>query len=164
MNCRGPAEFEMLCPIRVGQGRFGLATSEIREVLGERSPHPVPLAPRYIEGVIPYRGEVLTTVSLRTLLGLERAKANCILVLEDVNDELYGLAVDSVAGVDTVPRNSLRPNPSTLDAKSAALFSGAYQTDSGLMVRLESRLLRPSRLATIGSFGAVKHGSPGDRR
>ncbi len=50
--------------------RFGIDTRKIREVLGERDLQRVPMAPAFIAGVVPYRGEVLTTVNLRALLGL----------------------------------------------------------------------------------------------
>jgi chemotaxis signal transduction protein len=53
-----------------GTGLFGIETRQIREVLGTTTPQRVPLAPEYIAGVVPYRGEVLTTVSFRALLGL----------------------------------------------------------------------------------------------
>ena len=59
------------CSLRAGTGCLRIDTRQIREVLGATAPQRVPLAPAYIAGVVPYRGEVLTTVSLRALLGLE---------------------------------------------------------------------------------------------
>ena len=79
-----------------------------------------------------------------------------MLVLDDrENDEQFGLMVDSVGGVVTVARSSLEPNPSTLDARSLALFAGAYRTPSSLMVRLDPERLRPARLAAGGLFDAA---------
>jgi purine-binding chemotaxis protein CheW len=134
---------------------YGIETTEIREVLGSTTPQRVPLAPEYIAGIVPYRGEVLTTVSFRVLLGLERsAGAGCVLVLDDTeNDELFGLMVDAVGGVVTMAPGTLEPNPSTLDACSLALFAGAYRTPAGLMVRLDPQRLRPAQLAASGLFG-----------
>jgi purine-binding chemotaxis protein CheW len=154
-----------MCSLRTGRGLFGIETTRIREVLGAIAPQRVPLAPAYIDGVVPYRGEVLTTVSFRALLGLENSvRSGCILVLDDERDgELFGLAVDSVGGVVGVSRNALEPNPSTLDARSMALFSGTYRTDSGLMVQLEPQLLRPSRLAEGDLFGTAKRENNGER-
>jgi len=144
------ADVVSLCSLRAGAGLFGIDTRQIREVMGKTTPQRVPLAPEFIAGVVPYRGEVLTTVSLRALLGLERwAGANCVLVLDDEeNEERFGLMVD---GVD-----ALEANPSALDARSVALFDGAYRMETGLMVRLEPRQLRPSRLVEIGLFGSFR--------
>ena len=60
-----------LCSLCAGSGLYGIDTTQIRKVLGHTTPQRVPLAPEYIAGVVPYRGEVLTAVSLRVLLGLE---------------------------------------------------------------------------------------------
>ena len=59
-----------LCEMYTGGKVFGIATSAIREVLGVRTVHRVPLAPDFIAGMVAYRGEVLTTVSLRSALGV----------------------------------------------------------------------------------------------
>ena len=154
-----------LCSLRAGTGLYGVETPQIREVLGHIMPQRVPLAPEYIAGVVPYRGEVLTTVSFRALLGLERgAVAGCVLVLDDhENDEQFGLMVDGAGGVITLARSSLEPNPSTLDARSLALFAGAYRTPSGLMVRLDPERLRPARLAASGLFGTATRAAWGVR-
>jgi len=153
-------EIVSLCSLRAGAELFGIDTREIREVLGTSAPQPVPLAPGYIAGVLPYRGEVLTTVSLRALLGLEeRSGANCVLVLEDEElGEQFGLMVDGVGGVVTMMPSELAGNPSTLEARSAALFDGVYKMKTGLMVRLDPQRLRPLELARSGLFGAAKQG------
>jgi len=155
-----------ICSLRAGMGLYGIDTRQIREVLGKTTPHRVPLAPEYIAGVVPYRGEVLTTVSLRGLLGLEKwAGTNCVLVLDDQEDgERFGLMVDGVGGVMTFEETALEANPSALDARGVALFDGTYRMESGLVVRLDPERLRPSRLAESELFGASKQERPGEQR
>jgi purine-binding chemotaxis protein CheW len=155
-----------LCSLRAGPGLFGIDTRQIREVLGNTTPQRVPLAPGYIAGVVPYRGEALTTVSLRALLGLERwAGPNCVLVLDDAGeDERFGLMVDGVGGVVTMRDDTLEANPSALDGRGMALFDGAYRMESGLMVRLEPRRLQPTRLAESGLFGSPRQERQGEWR
>jgi purine-binding chemotaxis protein CheW len=155
-----------MCSLRAGDGLFGIDTRQIWEVLGKTTPQRVPLAPEYIAGVVPYRGEVLTTVSLRALLGLEPwAGANCVLVLEEEEEEeRFGLMVDGVGGVVTLAADALEANPSALDARRAALFDGAFKMKPGLMVRLEPRRLRPSRLAANEWVGTVRNGRREERQ
>lgn len=148
-----------LCAMTVGAEAFGIDTTKVREVLGECAVQRIPLAPAFIAGVIPNRGEVLTTVSLRALLGLEKREgASVVLVLEDEGkDERFGLMVDAVGGVVMVAAETLEENPSTLCARSKALFDGAYKLESGLIVRLDAAKLQPSRLKGCGLFrGRVK--------
>jgi len=166
LSLAGADELVSLCSLRAGSGLFGIDTRQIREVLGKTTPQRVPLAPDYIAGVVPYRGEVLTTVSLRALLGLERwTGVNCVLVLDDEENERgFGLMVDGVGGVVTLGRDALETNPGALDARSEALFDGACRMPSGLIVRLDPGRLRPSRLAESGLFGAAKRERQGEQR
>ncbi|HZY62065.1 MAG TPA: chemotaxis protein CheW [Edaphobacter sp.] len=143
-----------LCSLYAGDGSFGIDTRKIREVLGKKSLQRVPMAPPYIGGVVPYRGEVLTTVNLRALLGMApHQDASCVLVLEEnENAERFGLIVDEVGGVIAVNQKQLEDNPSTLDARGRWLFDGAYKLQAGLVVQLDPQKLRPSRLADAGLF------------
>jgi len=143
------------CSMFAGGQTFGIDTSKIREVLGPRELQHVPMAPCFVAGIVPYRGDVLTVVSFRALLGLlpEVLETGCVLVLEDQEEkERFGLMVDSVGGVVTVDNRTHEMNPSTLDRQSRWLFAGAYKRESGLMVKLDPQRLRPSRLAEANLF------------
>ena len=137
-----------LCSVCCGGVVFGIDTRKISEVLDERLVRAVPLAPHFVGGLIAYRGEVLTTVSLRALLGHPRSGAgSAVLVLESPDyQERFGLLVDAVEGVRNVEESRFEPNPSTLDALSNSVFAGAYKTDRGLIVHLDPKLLSPQRL------------------
>jgi purine-binding chemotaxis protein CheW len=161
-----PDDMLSMCSLRCGDGLFGIDTRQVREVLGETTPQRVPLAAEYIAGVVPYRGDVLTTLSFRALLGLGRGTgAGCVLVLDDEEANLqFGFMVDGVGGIVTMARDALEPNPSALDARSMALFCGAYKLNSGLMVRLDPHKLRPSRLAETKLFETVKYEGTGVKK
>jgi purine-binding chemotaxis protein CheW len=148
------SEIVSLCSFHVGSDIFGIDTRKICEVLGERDLHCVPMAPAFIGGVVPYRGDVLTTVSFRALLGLcGHADKSCVLVLEDdAAGERFGLVVDAVGGVVTMSREMLEANPCTLGPRERWLFDGAYKMRVGLMVQLDPLRLRPSKLAETGLF------------
>ena len=143
-----------LCSLYAGSETFGIDTRKIREVLGKRDLQRVPMSPPFIAGVVPYRGEVLTTVNLRALLGMEAHREPCcVLVMEDDEAaERFGLVVDAVGGVVTMSGRMLEANPCTLEARGKWLFDGAYKMESGLMVRLDPHKLYPSRLSETGLF------------
>jgi purine-binding chemotaxis protein CheW len=153
-------EAESLCSLYAGGETFGIDTRKVREVLGERELQEVPMSPAFIAGVVPYRGEVLTTVNLRALLGMETHSGRCcVLVMEDVEvAERFGLVVDGVGGVVTVSRRMLEGNPCTLEAQGKWLFDGAFKMESGLMVRLDPQKLCPSRLSETGLFRKSANG------
>jgi purine-binding chemotaxis protein CheW len=141
----GHALVEM-CSVRLGQQLFGVPITHILEIVGSARPQPVPLAPSFVGGLVHYRGDVLTTVSLRQLLDLPpKDGTQDILVLES-SGGCFGLLVDSVGEVLTVSSADHEPNPSTLSEKRRALFAGTYKLKEGLLVMLDPERLDPMRL------------------
>jgi purine-binding chemotaxis protein CheW len=159
-DTQGDGDTVALCSLYAGSEIYGIDTRKIREVLGERDLQRVPLSPEFVAGVVPYRGEVLTAVNLRALLGMEtRTGSCCVLVMEDDEAaERFGLVVDAVGGVVTVSRKMLEANPCTLEERGMWLFDGAYKMESSLMVRLDPQKLCPSRLAETGLFKRMRTG------
>lgn len=136
-----------ICSVRLGSALFGVPISHILEIVGAARPQPVPLAPPFVGGLVHYRGDVLTTVSLRQLLAMPpREGPQAILVLESAGG-CFGLLVDSVGEVLTVSPADHEPNPAILEEKRKALFAGAYKLKDGLMVMLDPDRLDPVRLA-----------------
>lgn len=140
------AEF---CSVRLERGLFGIPIAHILEIVGGVRPQPVPRAPQFVGGLVHYRGDVLTTVSLRQLLDLPpRGGAEDMLVVESTS-ACYGLLVDSVGEVLTVSSEDFEANPSTIHERRRMLFTGAYKLKHGLMVVLDPEQLDPLRLARV---------------
>jgi purine-binding chemotaxis protein CheW len=136
-----------MCSVRLGNTLFGVPINHILEIVGGARPQPVPLAPAFVGGLVHYRGDVLTTVSLRQLLGLPpKDGTQDILVLESAGG-CFGLLVDSVCEVLTVSSLDHEPNPSILDERKRALFAGAYKLKDSLLVMLDPDRLDPMRLS-----------------
>jgi purine-binding chemotaxis protein CheW len=145
-NGKNAAALVEICSVRLGETLFGVPITHILEIVGSVRPRPIPLAPSFVGGLVHYRGDVLTTVSLRQLLGLApHAGSQDLLVLESAGG-YFGLMVDSVGEVLTLSTEGHEPNPSTLDERSRALFAGAYKLPGGLLVMLDPDRLDPMRL------------------
>ncbi|HTD54741.1 MAG TPA: chemotaxis protein CheW [Silvibacterium sp.] len=146
-----------MCSVRVGEALFGIPIMEILEILDAPATRPVPLAPAHIGGLVHYRGEILTAVSLRSLLGLSpHTKPPDLLVFDGKDgdgrdgkgkDGYFGLLVDAVGEVLTVTAGEFEPNPSTLDDSRKALFAGAYKLENGLLVMLDPARFDPVKLS-----------------
>jgi purine-binding chemotaxis protein CheW len=137
-----------LCRLRMGEELFGIETSAVREALHPCELCAVPRAPKFIAGVLAYRGDVLVAVSLRALLGMEpEADALSAVVLRDrESGEKYALLVDDLLDVVEVYGSAWEPNPATLDERRRLLYSGAYRTAGAPIIRLEPEHVQPSRL------------------
>lgn len=136
-----------MCSVRVGQTLYGVPIMRILEILGAPTTQPVPLAPGYIGGLVHYRGEVLTTVSLRMLLDMPARDATQDILVFEGADGYFGLLVDEVGEVMTVLPADFEGNPSTLDDRRKALFAGTYKLKDALLVMLDPERLDPVHLA-----------------
>jgi purine-binding chemotaxis protein CheW len=147
-----------VCSVRLGKNLFGVPIRHILEIVGGARPQPVPLAPSYVGGLVQYRGDVLTTVSLRHLLDMPSLDgAQDILVLEgalESSSGCFGLLVDSVGEVLTVSSADYEPNPSILDERRRALFAGAYKLSDSLLVILDAERLDPIYLDPLSLVAA----------
>ena len=145
--------------MRVGKTLFGVPIRHILEIVGSARPQPVPLAPGFVGGLVHYRGDVLTTVSLRQLLGLPPSEGKQdILVLESAGG-CFGLLVDSVGEVLTVSSADYEPNPSILDERRRALFAGAYKLKDSLLVMLDPERLDPHAPGAASAGGLSAEGA-----
>lgn len=136
-----------MCSVCVGGMLLGLPIRKILEIVGSARPQPVPLAPGFVGGLIHYRGDVLTTVSLRHLLGMPRSEhSQPTLVLEGTSG-CYGVLVDAVDEVLTVSPQAYEPNPSTTMSGKSSILKGAYKMKDVLLVIVDPDRLDPLYLA-----------------
>ncbi len=136
-----------VCSVRLAQTWFGVPITHILEIVGSARPQPVPLAPAYVGGLVHYRGDVLTTVSLRQLLGLPPKEGTQDILVLECSSGCFGLLVDSVGEVLTVSSVDHEANPSILDERRKTLFAGAYKLKDKLLIMLDPERLDPMRLS-----------------
>ena len=140
-----------LCSVRVGGAHFGVPIRQIVEIVGATRTLPVPLAPAFVGGLAHYRGEVLTTVSMRRLLEMPvLSEPKEMLVLEGAGG-CFGLEVDAIGEILAVPATVVERMPSTLSESATALFAGTCKLPGRLLVLLNPDELDPVRLSV--AFG-----------
>jgi purine-binding chemotaxis protein CheW len=144
---KAAASLVEMCTVRLGNTLFGVPITHILEIVGAARPQPVPLAPVFVGGLMHYRGDVLTTVSLRQLLNMPPKECRQDLLVLESAGGIFGLLVDSVGEVLTVSSADHEPNPSILDERRRVLFAGAYKLKDTLLVMLDPEQLEPMRLS-----------------
>jgi purine-binding chemotaxis protein CheW len=140
------AQFEV-CSVRLADALFGIPITHILEIVGGTRPRPVPQAPAFVGGLVHYRGDVLTTVSLRQLLELPTREGPQDMLVVESAAGCFGLLVDSVGEVLTVSSADFEASPSTIDERRRMLFAGTYKLKNQLMVMLDPDHLDPMRLS-----------------
>lgn len=151
MNVSADTSLIELCSVHVGDEHFGVPIRQIVEIVGAAHTLPVPLAPAFVGGLAHYRGEVLTTVSMRRLLEMPVVpEPREMLVLEGAGG-CFGLEVDAIGEILAVPAADVERMPSTVSESAAGFFAGTFKLPGRLLVLLNPEELDPVRLgAAIG--------------
>jgi purine-binding chemotaxis protein CheW len=128
-----PAQYVTFC---AGDLLLGVPIEQVEEINRMADPTPVPHAPECVRGVINLRGEVVTVVDLRTVLGFDPLEAgretrNVIL---NFNGEHVGLIVDRMADVVSAASGEIDRPPANIEGR---FYCGVYKLESELMVLLD---------------------------
>ncbi|MDJ0931903.1 chemotaxis protein CheW [Breoghania sp.] len=127
----------------IGGQLFGLKISQVHDALVPESVTRVPLAPPEVQGVLNLRGRIVTAINMRRRLlpPLEGDQTMMVVGIE-YKGESYGLVIDTVGEVLTLPVSSREPNPTNLDQRCAEISAGVHRLEGQLMVILDvERLL-----------------------
>ena len=99
---------------------------------------PVPDAPESVRGVMNLRGEVVTVLDLRTILGLGRTEAakDTRNVILSVAGERTGLLVDRIADVVNARRDAIEASPANVTGVEGRFFQGVHKLERELLMVL----------------------------
>ena len=123
----------------VGDLLIGTNILQVEEINRHLDLTPVPHAPVHVQGVINLRGEVVTVMDLRTILGLPRGEVtkDSRNVVVTSKGEQIGLLVDRIADVVRAATDHIDRPPANVNGVDGRFFRGVYKLDAELMVVLD---------------------------
>lgn len=132
-----------LCTFFLDRQYFGVPIDRVQEVVRPQRVTPVPLAPVAVAGLMNLRGQIVTALDLRRVLGMAQgpeARGGVVLRCEECS---VGLLVDAVDDVLDASDEAFEPAPQTLRGSRRALIAGAYKLEGRLLLALDvDRLLQ----------------------
>jgi purine-binding chemotaxis protein CheW len=123
----------------VGDMLLGIDIAVADEINRHVDVTPVPHAPKFVRGVLNLRGEVVTVVDLRMILGLPptEGSSGARTVIVRSEGEQIGLRVDRVADVVRAKSDQIAAVPPNLNGVDGRFFKGVFQLASELLVVLD---------------------------
>lgn len=122
---------------------FGVPVSSVQEVLKSQEVTPVPLAPHEVSGLINLRGQIVTTIDLRSRLGIpardEDASSVCV-VVRTGDGSAVSLVVDEIGDVLEPSQESFEAAPETVPSHMRVMVTGVCKLESQLMLALDTEL------------------------
>ena len=119
---------------------FGLPLDRVQDVFTATSITRVPLAGPEIAGVLNLRGRIVTVIDLANRLELQSSRetmASMVIGL-DLGAESFGVLVDSVTEVISLPDGEREANPINLDHNLGGVSAGVFRLDQVLLVVLDA--------------------------
>jgi purine-binding chemotaxis protein CheW len=137
----------------VGNEVFGIEIRYVTEIIGMQSITEMPEMPYYVKGIINLRGKIIPLIDVRLRFGKEPKPYDdrtCVVVV-GIDGFSYGLIVDSVSEVLTIPEEDVSPLPG-LNASSGNKFvKNIGKTANGIVLIVDcERLLTADEIGEIG--------------
>ncbi len=140
---------------RLDDETYGINVMQIQEVLRYTEIAPVPGAPDYVLGIINLRGNVVTVIDTRKRFGLSESEVSDhtrIVVLE-VEGQVVGILVDSVAEVVYLRQSEIETAPNVGNEESARFIQGVCNKNGELIILVEfEKMLSEEEWAEMAAF------------
>lgn len=133
-------ERKQLVSFLLDNEEYGVEALKVREIIRIPVITRVPNTPPYVNGVINLRGKVIPIISLRKKFSLETTEMDnkTRIIIMDMNGELTGFIVDSVAEVIRITGNEIKPAPPVVSgAIEEEYLTGVINREDRLLVLLE---------------------------
>src|SRR5271170_972754 len=119
---------------------FGVPIEKVQEVLEFQDITPVPLSPAVLPGIINLRGQILTTIDLKTRLELEESQSNGqpMMIVVRTSEGQMNLVVENIGGVRDVDSALLEKPTETLKPGLRAVTMHLCKIEGNLLLVLDT--------------------------
>lgn len=140
---------------RLDQETYGINVMLVQEVLRVSEIAPVPGAPEYVLGIVNLRGNVVTVIDTRKRFGLppKNVDDSTRIVIIEVEGQVIGILVDSVAEVLDLRASAIEMAPNVGNEESARYIQGVASVKGELLILIDlNRLLTDTERQDISGI------------
>ncbi len=132
-------EVVQVVSFRLGGEEYGVDISQVQEIIRLVEITHVPRAPRFMEGVINLRGQLIPIIDLRTRFGMPRIDAtkSTRIVVTEIGNKRVGIVVDSVSEVLNIPIENVEPAPEMVAGVGTEYIQGVGKLGERLIIMLD---------------------------
>ena len=150
------ADHVQVVTFRLGAQEFAFDILQIERILRYEAPAPLPKAPEFLEGVIPYGGGAVPVVDLRKRFELDapiREETRAMVL--DLGDQRVAVLVDEVREVLRVDSTTIAGPGPMVSGLAAAYIAGIVPRPGRTIIILNARkLLSSTERLTLSGVGS----------
>jgi purine-binding chemotaxis protein CheW len=138
-NLQLSGERVQVVSFHLGSEEYGVDISQVQEIIRMVEITHVPRAPRFMEGVINLRGQLIPIIDLRTRFAMprvEQTKSTRIVVTE-IGSKKVGIIVDSVSEVINIPIEQVEDAPDMIAGVGTEYIQGVGKVGERLIILLD---------------------------
>jgi purine-binding chemotaxis protein CheW len=142
---------------RVGRQEFAFEILQVERILRYSAPSPLPKAPQFLEGVLPYGEGAVPVVDLRKRFELEAAiREETRLMVLELETQRVAVLVDEVREVMRVDTTTITAPGPMVSGLAAAYISGIITRPGRTIIILNARkLLSSTERLALDELGAA---------
>ena len=136
-------EVVQVVSFQLGSEEYGVDISQVQEIIRMVEITHVPRAPRFMEGVINLRGQLIPIIDLRTRFGMPRidASKSTRIVVTEIGSKRVGIVVDSVSEVLNIPIENVEEAPEMIAGVGTEYIQGVGKMNDRLIIMLDSTMV-----------------------
>ena len=125
---------------------YALPVDFLEDVFLLRDVTPVPWPPSFVFGIVAVRGQIFSILNLKILFEIPHTTDDMLryVLLIAMDGMIFGLAVETIIGVQPLAIDTLQPSPATLSGFKGDYVQGV--TDETIIVLNERRILSDNRI------------------
>lgn len=135
---------------------YGINVMQVQEVVRLPEIAPVPGAPSAVMGIINLRGNVVTVIDTRQRFGLlaREPDDSTRIVITEVDNQVIGIVVDSVAEVVNLSMSEIETAPNLgEDNESSKYIQGLYSNNDEILILVDvNKLLTENEWNAVSGF------------
>ncbi len=127
---------------QLAKEEYAIDILQVQEIVMMTQITRMPKAPRFIEGVVNLRGQMIPIINMRKRFGLAEAEhdAETRIIIVDIG-ETVGMVVDGVRDVIRLPDSTISPPPAMIQGISADYLKGIGQFNERLLIMLDLQMV-----------------------
>jgi purine-binding chemotaxis protein CheW len=142
---------------RVGRQEFAFDILQVERILRYIAPSPLPKAPQFLEGVLPYGGGAVPVIDLRKRFELEASiREETRLMVLELETQRVAVLVDEVREVLRIDTTTIAAPGPMVSGLAAAYISGIITRPGRTIIILNARkLLSSTERLALDQLGAA---------
>jgi purine-binding chemotaxis protein CheW len=154
-------EIVQVVSFKLGSEEYGVDISQVQEIIRMVEITHVPRAPRFMEGVINLRGQLIPIIDLRTRFGMPRIDAtkSTRIIVTEIGNKRVGIVVDSVSEVLNIPMENVEDAPEMIAGVGTEYIQGVGKMNERLIIMLDLTMVisgeEKQQLEQIGDQAAA---------